>query len=190
MGFFSWNKRSVSWLNRIGFRTWIPWSRHQMETFSALLAICAGNSPVSGEFPAQRPVTRSFDVSFDLRLNERLSKHNGEAGDLRCHRTHYDVIAMSKKFQLTHCGQVTHICISKLDHYLEQCWFNANRNIRNNFEWDSNLNSTILHWKKIHLKMSSGKWRPFCLGLNVLTPFQIWATVYQLPFLLKMCSLR
>ena len=45
-----------------------------METFSALLAICAGNSPVPGEFPAQRPVTRSFDVFFDLRLNKRLSK--------------------------------------------------------------------------------------------------------------------
>ena len=47
-----------------------------METFSALLAICAGNSPVSGEFPAQRPVTRSFDVFFDLRLIKRLSKHS------------------------------------------------------------------------------------------------------------------
>ena len=47
-----------------------------METFSALLAICAGNSPVTGEFPAQRPVTRSFDVFFDLRLNERLSKQS------------------------------------------------------------------------------------------------------------------
>ena len=47
-----------------------------METFSALLAICAGNSPVSGEFPAQRPVTRSFDVFFDLRLDERLNKHS------------------------------------------------------------------------------------------------------------------
>ena len=45
-----------------------------METFSALLAICTGNSPVTGEFPAQRPVTRSFDVFFDLRLNKRLSK--------------------------------------------------------------------------------------------------------------------
>ena len=52
----------------------ISWWRHQMETFSALLAICAGNSPVPGEFPAQRPVTRSFDVLFDLRLNKRLSK--------------------------------------------------------------------------------------------------------------------
>ena len=47
-----------------------------METFSTLLAICAGNSPVSGEFPAQRPVTRSFDVFFDLRLNKRLSKQS------------------------------------------------------------------------------------------------------------------
>ena len=47
-----------------------------METFSALLAICAGNSPVPGEFLAQRPVTRSFDVFFDLRLNKRLSKQS------------------------------------------------------------------------------------------------------------------
>ena len=52
------------------------WWRHQMETFSALLAICAGNSPVHGEFPTQRPVTRSFDVFFDLRLNKRLSKQS------------------------------------------------------------------------------------------------------------------
>ena len=45
-----------------------------METFSALLAICADNSPVTGELPVERPVTRSFDVFFDLRLNKRLSK--------------------------------------------------------------------------------------------------------------------
>ena len=45
-----------------------------METFSALLAFRAGNSPVPGEFHAQRPVTRGFEVIFDLRLNKRLSK--------------------------------------------------------------------------------------------------------------------
>ena len=50
------------------------WLRHQTETFSALLALCAGNSLVPGEFPAERPVTRSFDVFFDLRPNKRLSK--------------------------------------------------------------------------------------------------------------------
>ena len=47
-----------------------------METFSALLAICAGNSPIPSEFPAQRLVTRSFDVFCDLRLNKRLSKQS------------------------------------------------------------------------------------------------------------------
>ena len=53
-----------------------PWWRHQMETFSALLAICAGNSPVPSEFSTQRPVTRSFDVFFELRLNKLLSKQS------------------------------------------------------------------------------------------------------------------
>ena len=33
-----------------------------------------GNSAITGEFPSQRPVTRSFDVFFDLRLNKRLTK--------------------------------------------------------------------------------------------------------------------
>ena len=46
------------------------------KTFSASLALCAGNSPVTGEFPSQRPVTWSFDVFFDLCLNKRLSKHS------------------------------------------------------------------------------------------------------------------
>ena len=50
------------------------WWRDQMETFSVLLATCAGNSAVPGEFPAQRPVTRSFDIFFDLHLIKRLSK--------------------------------------------------------------------------------------------------------------------
>ena len=58
-------------------KNWRPnYWRHQMETFSALLAICAGNSPVTGEFPAQGPVTRSFDVFVDPRLNKRLSKQS------------------------------------------------------------------------------------------------------------------
>ena len=60
-----------------------------MEPLSALLAICVGNSPVTGEFPTQRPVTRSFDVSL-IWLNAWVNNH--EAGDLRRHRAHYDVI--------------------------------------------------------------------------------------------------
>ena len=52
------------------------WWRHQMETFSVLLTLCAANSLVPGEFPTQRPVTRSFDVFFDLRQNKRLSRQS------------------------------------------------------------------------------------------------------------------
>ena len=63
------------WTQSFGTKPF-SWWRHQMETFSALLAICAGNSPVPGEFPTQRPVTRSFDVFFDLRLNKRLIKQS------------------------------------------------------------------------------------------------------------------
>ena len=71
------------------------WWRHQMETFSALMALCAGKSPVTGEFPAQRPVTRSFDVFFVCAwINAWVN--NREAGDLRRHRAHYDVIVMKK----------------------------------------------------------------------------------------------
>ena len=53
---------------------------------SVSMALCEGNSSVTGEFPAQRPVTRSFD----LRLNKRLSIKF----DLRRHRAHYDAIVI------------------------------------------------------------------------------------------------
>ena len=52
----------------------ISWWCHHMETLSTLLAFCVGNSPVTVEFPAQRPVTRSFDVFFDLCLNKQWHK--------------------------------------------------------------------------------------------------------------------
>ena len=65
-----------------------------METFSALLAICEGNPQVTGGFPLQRLVARSFDVFFDLRLNNG-SANKRDAGDLRRHRAHCDVTLMS-----------------------------------------------------------------------------------------------
>ena len=93
-----------------------------METFSALLAICAGNSPVTGEFPAQRPVTRIFDVFFDLRLNKQLNKqpwgwwfetpshplwrHCNEVDpDLRCH-THKAKTNNEWGSQLSLCNNI------------------------------------------------------------------------------------
>ena len=49
------------------------WWRHQMEIFSLLLALCEGNPLVTGGFPSQRLVMRSFGVLFDLRLSKQLS---------------------------------------------------------------------------------------------------------------------
>ena len=86
----------LSWVNGVGIEKWcskwgwvclpllifwpsfadIPLWRHQMKTFSALLALCAGKTSVTDEFPAQRPVTRNLDISFDLRLNKHLSKQS------------------------------------------------------------------------------------------------------------------
>ena len=66
-------------------KTW--WS-HQMEAFSALLALYAGNSPVTDRFPTQSPVTRSIDVSLIFAWTNGWA-NNPDAGDLRSHRAHY-----------------------------------------------------------------------------------------------------
>ena len=64
-----------------------------MQTFSVLLDLCAGNSPVTGEFPTQRPVTQGFDVFFDLRLNKRLGKQSW-GWWFETQWAHYDVIVI------------------------------------------------------------------------------------------------
>ena len=66
---------------------YVTWWRHQMETFAALLAICAGNSH-KGQW--RRALTFSLIcVWINAWVNSR------EAGDLRRHRAHYDVIVMN-----------------------------------------------------------------------------------------------
>ena len=72
---------------------WYTWWRHQMETISALLALSEENPRVTGGFPLQRPVTRSFHVFCDLHRNKRLSKQSRH-GYLRRHRAHYDITVM------------------------------------------------------------------------------------------------
>ena len=59
-----------------------------METFSALLALCVGNSQVTGEFPSQKPVTRSFMFCLICAwMNGWVN--NREASYLRWHNTRY-----------------------------------------------------------------------------------------------------
>ena len=98
----------------------ITWWRHQMETFSALLAFCAGNSSVTGEFPSQRPVTRSFDVFFEFSLNKRLSKESWgwwsetslhslwrHCNDIRSHGTTYHNTSLEWLFWAVHFDKWT-----------------------------------------------------------------------------------
>ena len=73
--------------------SWWAWRCRQMETFSALLALCAGNSPVLGEFPAQRQWRGALMFSMICaQINGWVN--NREAGDLRRYCAHYDLIVM------------------------------------------------------------------------------------------------
>ena len=68
-----------------------------MEMFSALLALCAGNSLVTGEFPSQKSVTQSFHVLFDPHLNKSWI-NNRDPNDLRCDHVYYDVAVLRQPF--------------------------------------------------------------------------------------------
>ena len=71
----------------------VSWWRHQMETFSALLAICAGNSPVPVNSPHKGQWRGALMFSLICtRINAWVN--NGEASDLRRNRGHYDVTVM------------------------------------------------------------------------------------------------
>ena len=116
-------RKQIAWWILITCRLlfYIPWWRHHMETLTALLAICAGNSSVTGEFPAQRPVTRNFDVFFDQRLNKCLSKQwwgwwfetpsrpLWRHSDVRCkywghHSLFHSVLSLSNGYNRFHTG--------------------------------------------------------------------------------------
>ena len=114
-----------------------------METFSALLALCAGNSPITGEFPTQRPVTRSFDVFFDL----RLWVNNREAGDLGRHRSHYNVIVITG-FEMY--DDYILLCYGQNGHMINS--------LRSEIYQFQVKHSTIYPVKKIHLCFNVGSY--------------------------------
>ena len=69
------------------------WWRHQMETFSALLALCAGNSPV----PVNSPHKGQWRGALMFSLICAWIVNHRKAGDLRRHRAHYDVTVMLRE---------------------------------------------------------------------------------------------
>ena len=92
-----------------------------------------------------------------------------------------------KEFCLTHWGRVTHICVSNLTSIASDNGLSPDRRqaiIRTNagilliWPFGTNFNEILIgiqtfSFKKMHLKVSSVKWRPFCLGLNELKCFRI-----------------
>ena len=91
-----WDMGCLLWVRTHDNGTRLYLSRYMMTSsngniFCVTGPLC-GEFTGHGEFPAQRPVTRSFVIFFDLRPNLRLSKQSG--GDLRRNHAHYDVIVM------------------------------------------------------------------------------------------------
>ena len=132
-----------------------------MKTFSALLALCAGNSPVTNEIRSQRPVMRSFDLFFDLRLNNRFSKHRN-AGDLRSHGADYDVTVMNFIF-MDHCSWLINLscqvviipsCLTETFGFFDVTWLMQIRctwPMRLNWKWKSGIDEdTILTHMYFH----------------------------------------
>ena len=94
---------------------------------------------------------------------------------------------------LCHWGQVTHICICKLGHHWLRYGLSPDQHQAiiwtNNWillTWFLGPNFSVIlfkyytfSFKKMHLKMSSGKWRPFCLGLNELNEIHLHGLVQE-----------
>ena len=87
-----------------------------METFSALLAICAGNSPVTGEFPKQSQWHRALMFSL-ICAWMNSSVNNRQLGGLRCQRAHYDVTVMSL-YNFSGGNTLHHWRLSKFDDHV------------------------------------------------------------------------
>ena len=98
---------------------------------------------------------------------------------LICNRCFYVAVGTT----LTHWGRVAHICVGNLTIIGSDTGLSPGQ--RQAITWTNvgmlpigplgtNFNEMLIEirafsFKKIHLKMSSGKWRPFFLGLNVLS---------------------
>ena len=126
-------------------------------TFSASLALCVDKLLITGRF-------HSCPVKY------------GHIGT--CRNSGFTNIFF------THWGRVTHICVSRLtitgsDNGLSPgrrqafIWTNAGilliGHLGTNFS-ENSIEILTFSFTKMGLKVSSAKWRPFCLGLNVLNP--------------------
>ena len=133
-------------------------------------------------------VAVNYVISKHILMNGILSISYGIALQWKVlHSFHWSLAKIAKTggHFLTHWGRVTHICVGNLtiigpDNGLSPTqrqaiiWTNAGILLIG--PWGTNFSEILIgihtfSFKKIHLKMSSAKWRPFCLSLNVLISF-------------------
>ena len=129
-----------------------------MVTYSPLLAICAGNSPVTSKFPAQRPVTRSFDVFFDLRLINRLSKQRQDK-----------IKFISRRIQSTNNSHKTIVKLVIWDTIAP---------IMTSLQWNHQLDLAKIWWAK--LLRSCPSWLTYChTPLNSIPTTSDWSSSFR-----------
>ena len=159
-----------------------PRLRHDMESLSTLLMFCAGNPPMAGIFPHNMSVMNRLNVFLNMKL------HNFRYWPEYRYEKHKDHVFSYMDSSLTHWGRVTHMCVGKLtrigsDNSLSPerrqaiIWTNAGILLIGPL--GTNFNEILIKiltflFKKMRLKVSSGKCRPLCLGLNVLKAELYW----------------
>ena len=132
---------------------------------SALLALCAGNSPVTGEFPSQRPVTRSFDVFFDLRLNKQFSKQRWRSwfATPSCSLWRHCNDSRPSRLPHRHLGNrlIVTVLVKKLRKWVNTL-MNSNDNICPGYWLNRLINVsvlTIITSVKLQSKCTASRWR-------------------------------
>ena len=162
----------------------------------SVTGLCAGNSPVTGEFPAQT-ASNADNVSIWWRHHVLGSMNSSSsdcitAEDKKCTHASRFVVGWYWSI-LTHWGRATHICVSKLtiigsgnglspDRRQAIIWTNTGLLLIGNL--GTNFNEILIEiltfsFKKMRLKASSAKRRPFCLGLDVLTHWRDVAAILR-----------
>ena len=167
------------------------WWHHIMEMLSTLLALCEGNLLITRGFSSQKACNEDLSCFLSCKPAQAVERSDAHAMSLYV----TDIRKMYHKLLrnihmvhiyyflwLTHWGRVRHICVSKLSIIGSDNGLSPGRRqaiIRNNAgilligPLGTNFNEILIEiytfpFTKMHLKISSGKWRPFCLGLNVL----------------------
>ena len=98
------------------------WWYHQMETFSALLALCVRGIPRS---PVNSPHKGQWHRALMFSLISAFTNgwvNNWDAGDLRRHHAHYDVTVMASMCSLAACISCKYQCSWYQVIHASSCW--------------------------------------------------------------------